>query len=165
MRLATHARTLKVHATPCKDRKVSIGYDYSLYSRFVCSLSDVSRFPYSRSTQIDASSDSTTDERKKKKKKTQKVRSRGLCATRTCTRTLLFVDVVGTDVPTNADRMERENIMIPFSLLFRACCDGFVVCLSSSRSRRFFSCFLRMKSIPQKKKRKKRETERCVCDA
>jgi len=27
--------------------------------------------------------------------------------------------VVGTDVPTNADRMEREeNMMIPFSLFF-----------------------------------------------
>jgi len=32
---------------------------------------------------------------------------------------LLFVDVVGTDVPTNADRMEREeNMMLPFSLFF-----------------------------------------------
>jgi len=32
---------------------------------------------------------------------------------------LLFVDVVGPDVPTNADRMEREeNMMLPFSLFF-----------------------------------------------
>ena len=87
MRLATHARTLKVHATPCKDRKVSIGYDYSLYSRFVCSLSDVSRdFPTHGSTQIDPSEKMrrrTREEKSKKRRKKCARNSRGLCATRT----------------------------------------------------------------------------------
>ena len=73
MRLATHARTLKVHTTPCKDRKVSIGYDYSLYSRFVCSLSDVSRgFPTHGRPKSTPPRNATTDERGKEQKKRRK---------------------------------------------------------------------------------------------
>lgn len=89
LHLATHARTLKVHATPCKDRKVSIGYDYSLYSCFVCSLSDVSRdFLTHGRPKSTPPRNATTDERgKKSKKKTPDKKcarnSRGLCATRT----------------------------------------------------------------------------------
>ena len=110
----------------------------------------------------------TTDERGKEQKKDAKnvpgIRA-DYARRERCTRVpLLFVDVVGTDVPTNADRMEREeNIMIPFSLFFRACCDGFVVCLSSSRSReeRFFLGFL-LNRFLKKRREKKRETEVCL---
>lgn len=75
MRLATHARTLKVHTTPCKDRKVSIGYDYSLYSRFVCSLSDVSRgFPtHGRPKSTPPRKCGRRTREEKSKKKTQKM--------------------------------------------------------------------------------------------
>ena len=67
--------------------------------------------------------ENATDERGKEQKKDAKnvPGIRADCARRErCTRVpLLFVDVVGTDVPTNADRMEREeNMMIPFSLFF-----------------------------------------------
>ena len=124
MRLATHARTLKVHVTPYEDRKVSIGYDYSLYSRFVCSLSDVSRgFLLTVDPNRRLRENATTDERGKEQKKDAKnvpgIRA-DYARRERCTRVpLLFVDVVGTDVPTNADRMEREeNMMIPFSLFF-----------------------------------------------
>ena len=113
----------------------------------------------------------TTDERGKEQKKDAKnvPGIRADCARRErCTRVpLLFVDVVGTDVPTNADRMEREeNIMIPFSLLFpRLLCDGFVLCVflpSRSRKERFFLGFL-LNPIPQKKKREeKRDREVCL---
>ena len=110
----------------------------------------------------------TTDERGKEQKKDAKnvpgIRA-DYARRERCTRVpLLFVDVVGTDVPTNADRMEREeNIMIPFSLFFRACCDGLVVCLSSSRSReeRFFLGFL-LNRFLKKRREKKRETEVCL---
>ena len=124
MRLATHARTLKVHVTPYKDRKVSIGYDYSLYSRFVCSLSDVSRgfLTHGRPKSTPPRKCDDGRERKRAKKRPKSVPGiRADYARRErCTRVpLLFVDVVGTDVPTNADRMEREeNMMIPFSLFF-----------------------------------------------
>ena len=116
----------------------------------------------------------TTDERGKEQKKDAKkcARIRADYARRErCTRVpLLFVDVVGTDVPTNADRMEREeNMMIPFSLFFRACCDGFVVCLSSSRTQRgeVFSWFPshEIDSSKKKKREEKRDREKCVCDA
>ena len=87
------------------------------------------------------------------------------CARRErCTRVpLLFVDVVGTDVPTNADRMEREeNMMLPFSIFFpSACCDGFdddgVFLLEAIE--RFFLGFLPSISL---KKRGKKETEVCL---
>ena len=87
MRLATHARTLKVHVTPYKDRKVSIGYDYSLYSRFVCSLSDVSRgfltHGRPKSTPPRKCDDERERKRAKKRRKKCARNSRGLCATRT----------------------------------------------------------------------------------
>lgn len=87
MRLATHARTLKVHVTPYKDRKVSIGYDYSLYSRFVCSLSDVSRgfltHGRPKSTPRRKCDDGRERKRAKKRRKKCARNSRGLCATRT----------------------------------------------------------------------------------
>ena len=114
----------------------------------------------------------TTNERGKEQKKDAKnvpgIRA-DYARRERCTRVpLLFVDVVGTDVPTNADRMEREeNMMIPFSLFFprllwRICS----VCLSSSRSReeRFFLGFL-LNRFLKKRREKKRETERCVCAA
>ena len=86
MRLATHARTLKVHVTPYEDRKVSIGYDYSLYSRFVCSLRDVSRgFPTHGRPKSTPPRKCDGRERKRAKKRRKKCarNSRGLCATRT----------------------------------------------------------------------------------
>lgn len=67
--------------------------------------------------------ENATDERGKEQKKDAKnvpgIRA-DYARRERCTRVpLLFVDVVGTDVPTNADRMEREeNMMIPFSLFF-----------------------------------------------
>ena len=114
----------------------------------------------------------TTDERGKEQKKDAKnvPGIRADCARRErCTRVpLLFVDVVGTDVPTNADRMEREeNMMIPFSLFFRACCDArFVVCLSSSREaeRRGFFLVSFSKIDSSKKEERRKERQRCVCD-
>ena len=124
MRLATHARTLKVHVTPYKDRKVSIGYDYSLYSRFVCSLSDVSRGFLTHGRPKSTPPRKCDDGREGKEQKKDAKNVPGIRADyarrKRCTRVpLLFVDVVGTDVPTNADRMEREeNMMIPFSLFF-----------------------------------------------
>ena len=106
----------------------------------------------------------------KSKKKTQKnvpgIRA-DYARRERCTRVpLLFVDVVGTDVPTNADRMEREeNMMIPFSLFFRACCDGFVVCLSSSRTQRgeVFSWFPSHEIDSSKKEERRKERQRKVC--
>ena len=120
-----------MHVTPYKDRKVSIGYDYSLYSRFVCSLSDVSRgFLLTVDPNRRLRENATTDERGKEQKKDAKnvpgIRA-DYARRERCTRVpLLFVDVVGTDVPTNADRMEREeDMMLPFSIFFpSACCDG-----------------------------------------
>ena len=118
----------------------------------------------------------TTNERGKEQKKDAKnvpgIRA-DYARRERCTRVpLLFVDVVGTDVPTNADRMEREeNMMIPFSLFFPRllsrpiCCVSFF--LARSREERFFLGFLRKKkeiAFPQKKKRRK-ERQRCVCDA
>jgi hypothetical protein len=109
----------------------------------------------------------TTDERGKEQKKDAKnvPGIRADCARRErCTRVpLLFVDVVGTDVPTNADRMEREeNMMLPFSIFFpSACCDGFdddgVFLLEAIE--RFFLGFLPSISL---KKRGKKETEVCL---
>lgn len=69
---------------------------------------------------------------------------------------LLFVDVVGTDVPTNADRMEREeNMMLPFSLFFpRLFVTDEGVFLP--RSREVFSCQI----LGFLKKRRKEKTRR-----
>jgi hypothetical protein len=108
----------------------------------------------------------TTDERGKEQKKDAKnvpgIRA-DYARRERCTRVpLLFVDVVGTDVPTNADRMEREeNMMLPFSIFFpSACCDGFdddgVFLLEAER---FFLGFLPSISL---KKRGKKETEVCL---
>ena len=109
----------------------------------------------------------TTNERGKEQKKDAKnvpgIRA-DYARRERCTRVpLLFVDVVGTDVPTNADRMEREeNIMIPFSLLFpRLLCDGFVLCVFlPSRSGEVFSCmvpFEKKKNINSSKKEERRK--------
>jgi len=69
---------------------------------------------------------------------------------------LLFVDVVGTDVPTNADRMEREeNMMLPFSLFFsRLFVTDEGVFLP--RSREVFSC----QFLGFLKKKRKEKTRR-----
>ena len=92
----------------------------------------------------------TTDERGKEQKKDAKnvpgIRA-DYARRERCTRVpLLFVDVVGTDVPTNADRMEREeNMMIPFSLFFSALVVTDLLCVFLPRERReerFFLGFL-----------------------
>ena len=111
----------------------------------------------------------TTNERGKEQKKDAKnvpgIRA-DYARRERCTRVpLLFVDVVGTDVPTNADRMEREeNMMIPFSLFFprllwRICCVSFF--LANAERREVFSWFP-SQSIPQKKKREEKG-DREVC--
>ena len=112
----------------------------------------------------------TTDERGKEQKKDAKnvpgIRA-DYARRERCTRVpLLFVDVVGTDVPTNADRMEREeNMMIPFSLFFRACCDENLLCVFLPREAERRGFFLVSFSIDSSKKEERRkERQRCVCD-
>ena len=112
----------------------------------------------------------TTDERGKEQKKDAKnvpgIRA-DYARRERCTRVpLLFVDVVGTDVPTNADRMEREeNMMIPFSLFFprllwRICCVSFF--LANAERRGFFLVSFSWNRFLKKRREKKRETEKSV---
>ena len=117
--------------------------------------------------------ENATDERGKEQKKDAKnvPGIRADCARRErCTRVpLLFVDVVGTDVPTNADRMEREeNMMIPFSLFFPRllwrpiCCVSFFLARSTERRGFFLVSFSKIDS--SKKEERRKERQRCVCD-
>ena len=111
----------------------------------------------------------TTDERGKEQKKDAKnvpgIRA-DYARRERCTRVpLLFVDVVGTDVPTNADRMEREeNMMIPFSL-FSALVVTDLLCVFLPREAERRGFFLVSFSIDSSKKEERRkERQRCVCD-
>ena len=71
-------------------------------------------------------------------------------------------------MPTNADRMEREeNMMLPFSLFFpRLFVTDVGVFLPGSREvfslAKFLVSFEKKKSMPQKKK--ERENKEVVCD-
>ena len=114
----------------------------------------------------------TTNERGKEQKKDAKnvpgIRA-DYARRERCTRVpLLFVDVVGTDVPTNADRMEREeNMMIPFSLFFprllwRICCMSFFL---AKQKGEVFSWFPSHEIDSSKKEERRKERQRCVRDA
>ena len=127
----------------------------------LCMLSEwcISRFPYSRSTQIDASEKCDDGRERKKEQKKDAKNVPGIRADyarrERCMRVpLLFVDVVGTDVPTNADRMEREeNMMLPFSLFFRACLWRMRVSFFLEAERFFLANFL----VSSKKKGKRKQ--------
>ena len=97
-------------------------------------LSDVSRFPFSWSPTSTLIKSTPPKERREKlvvaKRESPKEKKRCIFAgirasfarRERCIRVpLLFVDVVGTDVPTNADRMEREENMFLFVRVLFVC--------------------------------------------